>query len=428
MLHDFEIKNSIRYGITVADQASRSVNSAPTIWATGIVIRNCDVINCGRDEWSVYTWTADAAIDISGLDGPIIEYNNIDNVTGGRHAYGIKGLYGGGYHKGSIIRYNTIRTNIRDNAGEQSFGFNIELWTGVGGVQIYGNNCNGAIDMGGYGWWDAYGYGFAFIVDRNILIQTARPTNQGEAGLILESGGSGGMYFRRNWVENFSTGMTFGCTAASLVQGFDNVVVSYNAFCNIGYVTGGVGAGIQGYNLSTGVTINGFKILNNVIHKVNNASGFGVNFEYSTTNTWTNCQVRNNIIYNAYTSIKFENQTVNGMNVDNNIIYGHTNATIPDYTNSTVSNQTFNNNQVGVNPLFVSSTDYSLSGSSTAIDAGIDVGLTEDYSGNAVPYNSVVDIGAYEYGASAPPSVSGFGKVGTKFGKYGSNFVKISEL
>jgi hypothetical protein len=73
-------------------------------------------------------------------------------------------------------------------------------------------------------------------------------------------------------------------------------------------------------------------------------------------------------------------------------------------------------------------TNLSLQSTSDAIDAGINVGLTLDYAGNAVPYNTTPDIGAYEYGSSAPdpdpPATGGFVKSGNKFIKYNGKIVK----
>jgi hypothetical protein len=87
------IAKTMRYGVTFADQTGRGHTTAPTIWATGNRFYNNQMINCGRDLWSEkYTqWQTDAALDISGQDGMIVEYNNIDNASGGRYAYGIKG-------------------------------------------------------------------------------------------------------------------------------------------------------------------------------------------------------------------------------------------------------------------------------------------------------------------------------------------------
>lgn len=405
VIHDLTMQHTIRYGITYADVTSRGVTVAPTYWATGNSMYNLTVIDCGADSFSTY-WQADGAIDISGQDGFELYDFNIDNRTGGRYAYGIKGLYGGGWHKGLKIHDGVIRTNIRDNVGEQSFGFNIELWTGVGGIEIYNIDGNGAIDMGGYGYWDAYSYGYAFEVYDNVLIQDNRPTYQGEAGLILEGGGEDGMYFYRNWVENFSTGLTLGTTAVSLIQGYDNVGVYYNVFANLGYTSGGGGAGLYGYNLSTGVTINDVDFLNNVIHKVNSASGHGLSIEYTTANSWSDINIKNNIIYNAYTPVQFRYQTIDDVHVTNNVVYGATRA----ITNSTSweysswNTREVVNNQEGTDPLFVNTgSNFSLQISSTAIDAGANVGLTGDYLKNVVPAGSAPDIGAYEFMSTPIP-------------------------
>jgi hypothetical protein len=48
--------------------------------------------------------------------------------------------------------------------------------------------------------------------------------------------------------------------------------------------------------------------------------------------------------------------------------------------------------------------DYKIPSNSPAIDAGISLGLTTDFFGNSVPYNSTPDIGVYEYsGSNLPP-------------------------
>lgn len=393
-------ENSLRYGLTIADVLGRSENTEPVNWAENNIIRYCHFVNCGRDSFASYTWEADGAIDISGQENMLIYGNDIDNKTGGRYAYGIKGLFYGGFFKGLKIYDNKIRTNIRDVAGEQSFGFNVELWTGVGGNEVYHNDCNGCIDIGGRGWWDSCGYGYAIKVYENVLIRDTRPTNQPEAGLILESGGKDGCYFYRNWVENFTTGFTLGTTANSIVQGYDGVWVTYNIFCNIGYATGGVGAGIGGYNLSSGVTIKNYNVLNNVIHKVNNSSGWGISYEYATANNWENVNLKNNIVFNAYTPIQFRNQTVTSMYIHNNLTYGAT-RTIShsdSWANSTITLREILNNLENTNPLFNSvGTDFSLQSNSPCINVGTYVGLTRDFYNRKLV--GVPDIGAIEYGA-----------------------------
>jgi PKD repeat protein len=62
---------------------------------------------------------------------------------------------------------------------------------------------------------------------------------------------------------------------------------------------------------------------------------------------------------------------------------------------------------INKNPLFTdaSNGDFHLQPTSPCIDAGTDVGLTEDFEGNPVPYGSAPDIGAYEYNSDV---ISGF--------------------
>lgn len=56
-----------------------------------------------------------------------------------------------------------------------------------------------------------------------------------------------------------------------------------------------------------------------------------------------------------------------------------------------------------VNDLFVdiNARDYHLSGNSSAIDVGINVGVTHDFDGNSRPVSLNPDIGAYEYGSGS---------------------------
>ena len=399
IFQNVEVKNTVRYGLTYADRQSRGTLVAPTAYATGNRILNCIFTNCGRDtrvDYGYYTWQADAAIDISGQQDMEIAFNDIDNVTGGRHAYGIKGLTGGGFHRGLKIHHNKIRTSIRDVPNEQSFGFNIELWTGVGGIEIYENDLNGCVDMGGYGYWDDYNYGFAFIVRNNKIIQPTRPTYQGEAGMILEGGGRDGCYFLRNWVENFSTGLTLGATGVALVQGYEDVTVAYNVFANVGWVSGGAGYGMTGYNTTQNLHVNNLRFLNNVVYKVNSSDGYGINFNV-TRMTWNNTEIRNNIFVNTESPIEFRNQTLTTINVDNNLFYNNSEGPT-EYPSCTVTGNTFNNNLPATNPEFVQAgVNFRLEPTSNAINAGMDVGLTEDIEGNPIPIGGFYDIGAYEY-------------------------------
>ena len=61
-------------------------------------------------------------------------------------------------------------------------------------------------------------------------------------------------------------------------------------------------------------------------------------------------------------------------------------------------------NSTDGDPLFTdaANADFTLQSTSPAIDAGLDVSLVLDYIGATVPFNTLPDIGAYEYSIAAP--------------------------
>ena len=117
--------------------------------------------------------------------------------------------------------------------------------------------------------------------------------------------------------------------------------------------------------------------------------------------TMSNFNIKNNIIVNNGNVgfLQVMNNNVNGLYIDNNILYNNANSDNPVISGS---NYEFSGN-IKANPLFVSSSDFHLqSQNSPAINNGVNVGLTKDYEGSSVPKGSAPDIGAYEYGSSVP--------------------------
>ena len=402
-IHHVTIIDCVRHGIYINGRTSVT-DSEATIYGTGNSIHNSIITNCGYDSYDVDAnsyWAIGGCLVINSQQDILVYDNVLDNLTGGRYCYTIRGHH----FRGNKIYNNNLSTQLRNVAGRWSGSFNIEVWTGDGGIEIYNNTCNGGIDLGGYGYSDLAGYGYAArVYDNTIILPTQETYNGGsgaEAGIIIESGFSGGTYVYRNYVRNFSVGITIGVTEESLIPGHTDVWIHHNILCNLGFTDSDVAAGISGYadeDAVDNLEMNNIYILNNVIHKSGNTSGWGIVFEWNLTNTipWNNLVIRNNIIYNAYSPLMFENQTIDGINIDNNLIYGHKNKTIPDYNLSTVTNQTFANNLVGTDPEFVTTgSDFHLQAGSPCINAGIDVGLTTDYDGQVV--SDPPEIGAYEY-------------------------------
>lgn len=404
-VHDCEFDGFEGYGVTCIGGTSGGTGR-PVTWATGNKIYNNVITDCGYDVlsggtlWLVYG----GGIHISGQDGALIHDNDIDNGEG--FGWGIRCLGDSGFIRGTAIYDNDIKVHFRDVTGQTSYAFAIELWTGKGGVHIYRNNCNGGIDLGGYGWDDTGGYGYAFDVSDNVLILPSKPLNSEESGMLFESGCTGGGYWRRNFVKNFSKGTTFSLTQNSLVQGIDGYYVDYNIFSEIGRVSATMTGTTMEFNCvpSSGwtyPTVNDFRFANNVMHRASTpVQTYGINMYANASGvggTWTNVVVVNNISYNVYTPLKWEDQTVNTVQIWNNITYNATNNN--RFVDCTVTNDTIQT-ALTSNPLFVSTSDFHLRSTSPCRDAGIDVSAItggKDFHGASL-YGAAYDIGAFEYG------------------------------
>jgi hypothetical protein len=137
-------------------------------------------------------------------------------------------------------------------------------------------------------------------------------------------------------------------------------------------------------------------------------------------------EIYNNTIYNIYDSGNTWGSgiwvdTTDGSVIKNNIIH-----TIKGYDPAIWAhggvkaicshNLTYgiasNNNEVGCKDAYLVTSDpklnepangdFTLQPNSPAINAGTNVGLTRDYTGNIVPFGSSPDIGAYEYQGTSP--------------------------
>jgi len=139
----------------------------------------------------------------------------------------------------------------------------------------------------------------------------------------------------------------------------------------------------------------------------------------------TNVNIKNNAMYECGTSngisqqyhAIYVNDTTNGntnttlgtLVSDHNDIYISSGAKVGVYNSAESTSYTWANwkstksqdaNSLSSDPLFVSTVtpDFHLRSTSPAINAGADLSLTIDYSGNPVPFGAVPDIGAYEAG------------------------------
>jgi len=196
-------------------------------------------------------------------------------------------------------------------------------------------------------------------------------------------------------------------------------------------VTGGAGIGVSGQNRDDSIgKRTGFKIYNNIVMNTGigatsgwHGSGIGSNNKdpvevynniiinpagkgigFGVMNAPPQGAIYNNIIVNPggrYIQIMGDLGDWSNFSCDYNLYYPATDFTTNFYFRQSIERD---NHSILADPIFVSSNpqepeDCILQPDSPAIDAGTDVGLTEDFNGNPVPQGSAPDIGAHEYGS-----------------------------
>jgi len=340
-------------------------------------------------------------------DGAGVNVNNSDNftVTDSHVNYAL----GDG-----IIVYNSINATVSNNLVENVFDGGVN--SGGDGIQVDGNRGANSTDN--------------FKILNNIV---SRPNTSVEKGCIIAQCGQNGIIS-----GNTCTSGKFGISLNG-----SNGVISYN------YVTGtGIYGGIR---ISRDIDMSGMKIFYNIVTNTV-GTGFGCAGITITDDTRdhtgdpvgddkanrSNFLIANNVLYNTYYGISID-QLFSGV-IRNNIVWTDTgfasplrfkfSGIIPNETlvvdnniwqiKGTSSFANFGSSYYSTlatwqatgydahsttaDPLFAnpSALDFSLQSASPAIDAGADLGLTEDYDGTVLPQGGAPDIGAYEYVAPVP--------------------------
>ena len=181
----------------------------------------------------------------------------------------------------------------------------------------------------------------------------------------------------------------------------------------------GTGGAVQ--NSSGGTT----RIINSIFanNQANgsNDDGGGAIMVYAGTVSIFNSTFNNNTTTSSYNSggNTLSVQAGTTVNVNNSIIWGNAaqqvrNGGTINYTNSLVKGAGLSAPNLTVDPQFVNAAanDLHLLGCSPAINAGsnaaIPAGITTDLDNNPRIFNSIVDMGAYEYQANSTGLVAGF--------------------
>jgi hypothetical protein len=412
------ITSSYRYGITIAnctviDFADRGISimngtdfmNAPSYYSTGNSVHDCIVTNCGH--YDAY-YSEYAGVWWYGQNGFLLYNNTLDNTAqGSGNADNIKCAW----HYNTSIYNNVMTKPIGDNGGQ--WNFYSELFFTIGQFDIYNNTFNGnatfdIVDVrpGAGNWCN---------VHNNTWTNASQCVNTSSGIQCIDFEDWGAVQRVRvynNHFKNNSTGILFDvkgdATGKVLISGkvhYEYIYIYYNLFEGMGNTTNTYSSAIDVKPEYSDALcfIDNIYIDNNTIISGSTYKGYaGVIFEKCSS--MTNFYVRNNIIkdFNDY-SIAYTTQigTPSGAThtIQENICYGNGNNAVygaPSGVNYTPSGGIYSTS----NPLFVSGSDFRLQAGSPARDAGVDVGLTSDYLGYTVPFNTIPDIGAYEYGAS----------------------------
>ena len=406
VIHHCEFEDFFEYGIVFSGQLLR-ISGEPKIYATGNKFHDNKVTNCADYKGTGKFGDGRGNLGLGGQQDMLIYNNTMIQKDRGKDATGyVIKFVNDGFIKGVKIYDNTIIKPPYDNS---TWDFAIELWHYRGGVEIYNNRIEGAIDIGGNAYGgksvsanDAGGYGFAIKIHDNIIGRSTMNVFE-ESGINPERGITGGVYIYNNRFNNLSTPL-------QMYQGngdiFEDLWVYNNVFTNIGTIGGSPGNTTEWGSIDGGAIIyDDIYFLNNTIYAGAEgvAANSGLRFDFPAP--CTDLFVRNNIIagFNVF-AVYFEGGPITNVSVENNIYYNNDSNTA-NSESATITNKIEKNNRI-INPLFVSTTDFHLQGTSPAIGAGIKVGLTTDM--DSVKWSDPPSIGAYEYlriSDNNPPSI-----------------------
>ncbi|MBE0697459.1 MAG: right-handed parallel beta-helix repeat-containing protein [Anaerolineaceae bacterium] len=284
---------------------------------------------------------------------------------------------------GAIVAKLSAHTVFDSNNITETRGYGIDCYDSAQ-VVIRNNTTNNAEN----GIW-VEGSCPGYLIDNNQI------TGSKGAGIQVSNtvpGASPDGIIQRNFLSNNKSGIVLSTHLA------DNSTVRYNLIVNT--KTSTTDGDIKVF-LADNV-----KIFNNTLV---NGGGNGISFYSSGSDVPDNSLVENNLVYNpkgyallvGYNIVKYGTGNI----WDHNSYYKPLGNLISwkgqDFSAGQFANYQQVNSQDAhsmiTDPLFISSSDYRLQPLSPLINAGIDLGLNFDFTGNLLAQGSSDDIGAFEY-------------------------------
>ncbi|MFC1615314.1 MopE-related protein [Patescibacteria group bacterium] len=356
--------------------------------AGAIVVRNCELYNWGPD-------------DLPSIGSDFMGISMFENESGTYEVYNniVHHVNADCLYLGGNTAEGYVHDNVFYNGGENCIDVK-----STSNVEIYNNE---------FYLEEGYGKGGSGNSPHVLIVMHARteefPGKSAENNIVRDnyfhdaqervielSGGSGNGRNNKvynNIMENCDGNITIG---ARMVDTF----IHHNLFINPNSIA-----------ISENNANEGTKIYNNVIY---DESGYSDNLYSIYIDTCDGTEIKNNIVFsnnsNSNAFLFYNLRSSSNAVVENNLWYNPNNANRIKWGSNTYSvadlNSWKNAGHAGAlfedNPIFVDAEngDFHIQVSSPAINAGVNVGLTEDFDGNAIVGNP--DIGAYEYsGASS---------------------------
>jgi hypothetical protein len=339
--------------------ASTAYYGPPEIRATGNKYFNNISNNC-----SDYPLADDGQghVMFGGQDGIEI-FNNTMTQTSRelkRNGYLIK-FYSYGYSRAFKIYNNTLNRAI-GSQGYPYYDFSIETWHTEGGAEIYNNVMTGGIDVGGgitYNCLVTGDYDYGIWIHDNIIGPEEYAGSE-TTGIYLECNTDGAI-IERNYFKNQYNGIMVTPGSGQTCQ---NHTIRYNSFSGVRSY------GIRFINGVNGGFANNIDIYNNVF-VAGSTSLVGIGL--LSVGTTTDLNVINNIVVGFDYAAMFANgasgQTIDGLNIQNNILYDNASSNEPVLSNITPTNYVNSDNIID-DPQFFSSENFHFMEDSPGIGAG----------------------------------------------------------
>ncbi len=322
------------------------VAAAPDTYATGNKFYNNKVSNCAAYNTPNGAYGR-GCLNIGGQDGMLI-YNNTlvqNQRPNGYNGYLIK-YHNDGYLKGVKI-YNNTLTKIPfagNFGGDNGWDFAIEFWNVQGGMEIYGNTIQGAIDIVN----TSKGmYPFGIWIHDNKIGQPVLNSHF-ESGIIFEVSNES-VLVEKNVLSKISGGILFYAQENTVLS---DIVIRGNRFEEIGRNTGNGNNG-NGVQISCGTllgntnhyTLSDLVIYDNhFIAATNNAPFYGI--EITGAAAAAKIKIQKNTIKGFIAACIVANpaKVIDSLAIEDNILSANGNNNEPFYIVGTPSAYSFRNN------------------------------------------------------------------------------------